>query len=123
MSKRTWFKLYCEKWLTGTIRKETPVVRSVFIDLLALAGAGEFGDVGIISLKNGVGITDLQFEKLLNISKKEWWKAKGHRVLAMNRFNSQILANCPTVSSARYGKSRHQHYLGIGVRLDLDTDE
>jgi len=57
MASRTWFKIYADKWLTGTIREESPSVRGIFVDLLALAGGGEFGDSGVISLKNSVGMS------------------------------------------------------------------
>ena len=46
MTSRTWIKVYCDKWLSGTIREEQPDVRSVWIDLLTLAGSGQFGDIG-----------------------------------------------------------------------------
>ena len=65
MGSRTWFKIFADKWLTGTIREETPSVRGIFVDLLALAGGGEFGDSGVISLKNGVGMSDLQYRDLV----------------------------------------------------------
>lgn len=76
MSNRTWFKIYSDKWLGGTIREEAPEVRGIFVDLLALAATGEYGDSGIIALKNGVGMTDLQIQKMLSISKNQWQKAK-----------------------------------------------
>ena len=76
MTSRTWFKIYADKWLTGTIRDETPATRGIFVDLLALAGGGEFGDTGVISLKNGVGFNDLQLQKILKVSKSEWRNAK-----------------------------------------------
>lgn len=82
MNSRTWFKIHADKWLTGSIREETPTVRGIFVDLLALAGAGDFGDSGIISLKNGVGMTDLQVQKILKVSKSEWRTAKKRLILS-----------------------------------------
>ena len=76
MSSRTWIKVYCEKWLSGTIREERPDVRSVWIDLLALAGNGLYGDIGEIKLANGVGLTDTQIAEILHITKSLWKKSK-----------------------------------------------
>jgi len=76
MTRRTWIKVYCDKWLSGTIREEQPDVRSVWIDLLTLAGSGQFGDIGEVKLSNGVGLTDNQIAAILNINKALWRKAK-----------------------------------------------
>jgi len=76
MTSRTWIKVYCDKWLSGTIREEQPDVRSVWIDLLTLAGSGQFGDIGEVKLSNGVGLTDNQIAAILNINKALWRKAK-----------------------------------------------
>lgn len=69
MSSRTWVKLYCDKWLEGSIRDEAPDVRAIFIDLLALAGSGKYGDTGEIKLQNGVGFSTIQLKNLLKTSK------------------------------------------------------
>ena len=84
MGNRTWFKLYADKWMMGTIRQEPPEIRGIFVDLLALAASGQYGDIGEIRLINGIGLTDPQFQKLLNISKYLWRKAK-KRLLESNR--------------------------------------
>lgn len=68
MSSRTWIKLYCDKWLEGSIRDEAPDVRAIFIDLLALAGSGKYGDTGEIKLQNGVGFSTIQLRNLLKTS-------------------------------------------------------
>lgn len=97
MANRTWFKIYADKWLTGTIREESPSVRGIFVDLLALAGGGEFGDWGVISLKNGVGIFDSQYQKILNVSKTEWRTTKKRLILteriAVNSANVITILN------------------------------
>lgn len=67
---RTWIKIFCENWIEGPIRQETPLVRSVFIDLLALTG--RLSNTGTISLPGGGGYTHEQLAKMLNISIKEW---------------------------------------------------
>jgi hypothetical protein len=84
MTSRNWIKVYCDKWLSGTIRGEQPGVRSVFIDVLALAGNGQFGDIGEIKLSNGIGLTDGQIAEILHISKALWRKSKA-RFLSSNR--------------------------------------
>ena len=76
MTSRKWIKVYCNKWLSGTIRKETPDVRGVWIDLLTLAGSGQFGDIGEVKLSNGVGLTDSQIAEILHISRALWRKSK-----------------------------------------------
>ena len=67
MSRRTWIKVYPESWLRGSIRKESCEIRSVFIDLLTMAGDSAYGDVGMIQLADGVGFTDDIITSMLNI--------------------------------------------------------
>lgn len=81
MTNRTWIKLYCDNWLSGTLREETAELRGIWADLLALAGSGTYGDTGRISLQNGVGFSDSQFVKLLRITKYQWQKAKKRLIL------------------------------------------
>jgi hypothetical protein len=76
MGSRTWIKVYCNKWLEGTLREETPAIRSVWIDLLALAGDGQYGDTGEIKLTNGVSFTDKQIAEILHIPTSLWRRAK-----------------------------------------------
>jgi len=76
MTSRKWIKLHCEPWLSGTIREEQPDIRSVFVDLLALAGGGQYGDIGEVKLSNGIGLTDKQIAEILHISKALWRRAK-----------------------------------------------
>ena len=72
MGSRTWIKLYCNKWLEGSIREESPLVRAVFIDLLALAGSGLYGDVGEIKLQGGVGLSTNQLKTILHLTQQQW---------------------------------------------------
>jgi len=76
MGRRTWIKIYSEKWLRGSIRGENLEVRAVFIDLLALAGDSAYGDDGIIRLAPNCGFTDEQICKILNINDDVWIRAK-----------------------------------------------
>jgi len=75
LGARTWVKLYTEGWLKGSIRKESVLVRSVFVDLLALAGCS--GEEGTISLNGtSVGYTDMQIAQVFCISIEDWKYAK-----------------------------------------------
>lgn len=75
-TSRTWIKLHCDKWLTGTLREESPEVRGVFADILALAGSGYYGDTGEIKLPPDVGLTDGQIAAILNVSEDVWRRSK-----------------------------------------------
>lgn len=76
MGSRTWIKVYCDKWLGGTLREESPDVRGVWIDLLTLAGSGQYGDTGEVKLSNGIGFTDKQICEILCIRPALWRRAK-----------------------------------------------
>ena len=76
MSSRTWIKVYCDKWLEGSLREENSDIRGVWIDLLALAGAGRYGDDGEIKLSNGEGLTNKQISHILVIKLSLWRRAK-----------------------------------------------
>ena len=77
MGSRTWIKIFCDSWFEGSIRQESTLVRSVFTDLLALAG--RLGETGTISLPGGIfGYTDEQIAVILNITTEEWVEAKDH---------------------------------------------
>lgn len=84
MGSRTWIKVYCDKWLDGTLRDEAPEIRGVWIDLLVLAGAGRYGDSGEIKLSSSVGLTDNQIADILAISLSLWHRAK-KRLLETDR--------------------------------------
>lgn len=76
MGRRTWIKIFCDNWLRGTIREETPSIRGVWVDLLTLAGDSAYGDIGKISLAKRCGLSDEQICVVLNIDKELWKKAK-----------------------------------------------
>ena len=76
MGRRTWVKIYADKWLRGTIREEPPEIRGIWIDLLTLAGDSAYGDEGIIRLAPGCGLTDEQICVILNIDNELWQRAK-----------------------------------------------
>lgn len=76
MGRRTWIKIYVDKWLRGTLRRETAQMRGIWADVLALAGDSAFGDVGKIQVAEGEGWKDTQIAKLLMLSDAEWCTAK-----------------------------------------------
>lgn len=76
MGSRTWIKIYCERWLNGTIREETPEVRGIWVDLLVLAGSGKYGDSGEIKITDGIGFLDRQLADVLQISQRKWASIK-----------------------------------------------
>lgn len=81
MGSRTWIKIYCDKWLEGTIRDETLAVRAIWIDLLALAGSGRYGDIGEIKLGKDIGLFDSQIAAILEISNEIWLTTKQRLIM------------------------------------------
>lgn len=76
MGRRTWIKIYCDKWLRGSIRGENLETRAIWIDILSLAGDSAYGDDGVISVAPGCGYTDQQIAKILGIPVQLWKKTK-----------------------------------------------
>ena len=76
MGSRTWIKIYCDRWLNGSIREETPEVRGIWVDLLVLAGSGKYGDSGEIKITDRLGYFDKQLAELLQISIQKWVACK-----------------------------------------------
>ena len=113
MTSRTWVKIYCDNWLTGTLRGETPALRGIWADLLALAGSGKYGDTGEIKLQNDVGLTDLQLQKLLNLSRKVWQKARKRLILteriAINSRNVITILNWKKYQSEYERQKPHRN--------------
>ncbi len=89
MGRRTWIKIYTDKWLRGSIRAEDTNIRAVFIDLLALAGDSAYGNDGEIKLAEGVGFTDETIAGILNVTPQSWLSAKellsNHNIPSENR--------------------------------------
>lgn len=75
MGKRTWFKIYADSWITGSIRKETLETRAIFVDLMAMAASGLYGDDGILKCQNGVGYPLNLLSKVLFVSQKRLSKS------------------------------------------------
>ena len=77
MGRRTWIKIYAEKWLRGTLREESSSLRGIWMDILALAGDSAYGDVGKIQAVEGIGYPDELIKEILKVEMKEWEEAKG----------------------------------------------
>ena len=84
MGSRRWFKVHSREWIRGTLREETSEIRGVWIDILALATSGQYGDTGEIKLQNGVGLSDRQICEILAVRPALWRKAK-QRLLETDR--------------------------------------
>ena len=74
MGQYNWVKLWVKDWLEGSISKEDVDVRGVLATLIAYAGKVERD--GRIELIEGVGLSDEQIAKVLNIPIEVWEKAK-----------------------------------------------
>jgi len=61
--------------------------RAIWIDLLALAGSGGYGDIGEIKLADNVGLTDNQISAILNLPHDEWLTTK-ERLLITERITT-----------------------------------
>jgi hypothetical protein len=96
MSNRTWFKIYANKWLTGSLRGQSAVTRAVFIDLLALCADGKYSDDGLLQMLPAVGY-DLQ--TMSKITGLDWRTMKAHvdileEIGCIKRLENNILCIC-----------------------------
>ena len=105
MASRTWVKLYCHKWLEGTIREETPAVRGIFVDLLALAGDGLYGDSGEIGLQGGVGLSTNQLKSILHLTHQQWVGARD-RLLKTDRI---LINSRGVISITNWGRYQSEY--------------
>ena len=80
MGSRTWIKIYPENWLKQTLRQETPELRGFWMDVLALAGNGTYGDSGEIKLADNVGLTDAQIAGIFKVPVRNWLKNKARLI-------------------------------------------
>ena len=76
MGRRTWIKIYSDKWLRGTIKSESLQTRGAFISLLAMASDSPYENKGEIFITFDTGYTDEQFAKILNASVSQWKEIK-----------------------------------------------
>ena len=76
MGSRAWIRVWCDNWLTGTLKDEPIEIRGVWIGLLNLAGNSNHGDSGEVKLSNEIGLTDAQIAKCLSVSVPLWRRSK-----------------------------------------------
>lgn len=112
MSGRTWFKIYSENWLRGSIRQDPLEVRAIFIDLLALANNSSFSDTGEVKFANGIGYTDEQLAGTMNIDVTLWIKAKKYLVkterIIVSQHNEILVANWSKYQSEYKRQKRYR---------------
>jgi hypothetical protein len=107
VGRYTWIKLYADKWLDGTIREETPAVRAAFVDLLALAGSGRYGEAGVIKLARNIGLQDAQVAAVMEIPIDDWLAAKG-RLIDSERIIVDSESNIISICNWRKYQSEYQ---------------
>jgi hypothetical protein len=81
MGARTWIKIYCSSWIAGSIREESPGIRAMWIDLLAMVGGGQFADTGELKITTGVGLLDEQIAHVMKVPVSVWRDAKDRLIL------------------------------------------
>lgn len=86
MGRRTWIKIFAEKWLRGSIRQEPLEVRAIWIDILTLAADSVYGDDGVISVAPECGLTDEQIAAILNVDMTIWLEVK-QKLINTERIN------------------------------------
>ena len=111
MGHRTWFKVFADKWLRGTLRQETPALRGIWADILALAADGGYGEEGIIQVAPNIGLTDAQLSAILNIPEEMWLTSKS-RLLDTQRISINSSNTITIVNWAKYQSeySRQKQY-------------
>ena len=98
MSSRAWVKIHSTRWFEGSIRKESIEVRSVFVDLIALAG--RTGTDGVIKLPGvDMGYSDEQIATILNIPTETWMQTKSRLCNHPDENENRIMCNEKNVIS------------------------
>ena len=113
MGRRTWFKIYAEQWLKGSIAEEPLAIRGLWASLLALAANSEYGDIGKIQVMDSVGFTDEQIAKLLKVPKDEWMQGKKRlieteRITVHNDTNVIAILNWSKYQSEYHRQKPHR---------------
>ncbi len=121
MGRRTWIKIYCDRWLRGTLRDDPPWIRGIWIDLLALAGDSPFSDRGVIQVSAQIGFTDEQIASILKVSASEWLEAK-QRLMEVDRISVDG-SNAITITNWKVYQSEYERqkpYRKTGPEEDPD---
>lgn len=127
---RTWIRIYCDKWLEGTLREETLELRGAWSDLLAMAGSGKYSDTGQIKLTATLGYTDGQFADILGVPPEKWHELKSRlqqtdRILVEPDTNIITIINWhlyqPTFNRKLYIRHYMRDYRGRKVELEANS--
>jgi hypothetical protein len=86
MGQRTWFKVYPDRWLNGSLRQESLEFKGAWAEILNLAAYGVYGDSGEIKLTDNVGVSDASLASIMSISVKRWRRLKA-RMVTTNRIS------------------------------------
>ena len=109
MGSRTWVKIYCDKWLEGSLRQEKPALRGVWADLLALCGGGQYSQEGEIKIKKDIGFTDPMLARVLNITPQMWTFCK-KRLIETGRLHSNSNNILTIINWKRYQSEYERHF-------------
>ena len=126
MGSRTWVKLYCDRWLEGSLRQEKPALRGVWADILALCGAGQFSHEGEIKVRNGIGFTDPMLARVLNITPQMWTFCKKRLIetgrLLSNSSNILTIINWKRYQS-EYERQKPQRIKSADESAGIEVDD
>ncbi len=125
MGSRTWVKLYCDKWLEGSLHQEKPALRGVWADLLALCGGGQFSHLGEIKIRKDIGFTDSMLAKVLNITPNMWTICKKRLIetdrLGVNSSNILTIINWQNYQS-EYERQKPQRTKSADKSAGVEVD-
>ena len=77
MGRKFWIKIWTEEWLDGSIREQlTPVERSIWIDLLVMAGRSR--KLGVVQSNPTVGYTHEYLASRFKVDKGDFNEAIKH---------------------------------------------
>ena len=105
MGSRTWFKVYVDKWMNGTVRQDTLETRAVFIDLLALAASNQYGKPGVIQLAEGVGLPSTLVAQFIGCGVK-----KSNRIIRLlSQTDRVIVSSGGVISIVNWNKYQSEY--------------
>jgi len=118
---RRWFKAWGREILYGSLSEEPPEVTGVFMRLISLSCQGEFP--GLIMVTDGIGWSDFQLGKSLNIGQRRW-KSYKTRLVSGGRITVDS-DNIITITNWKKYQSeydRQKPYRGPKVVTPSDVD-
>ncbi len=76
MGSRAWIKIYCDKLLISDDIGADLSALGAWIKLLCIAGSSSWGDIGVIQLREFMGLSDKQIADIMGISTRQWRRYK-----------------------------------------------